>query len=68
MWRTARKVAIAIGGGAVLGFGLALVVLPGPALLVIPVGLAILATEFRWAQRSLGWVREKGRRLARRRG
>jgi len=30
-----------------------MIVLPGPALLVIPVGLSILATEFPWAKRYL---------------
>lgn len=36
-------------GGTVLLFGIALIVLPGPAFIVIPAGLAILATEFAWA-------------------
>lgn len=38
--------------------GLALLVLPGPALVVIPLGLAILATEFFWARRWLKRARE----------
>ena len=42
-------------GGTVLAVGLALVVLPGPAFLVIPAGLAILAMEFAWARR---WLRK----------
>jgi uncharacterized protein (TIGR02611 family) len=50
---TVRKVFIAIIGGTVLLIGIALIVLPGPAILVIPIGLAILATEFAWAQRAL---------------
>ena len=33
--------------------GVALIVLPGPAVLVIPLGFAILATEFPWARRLL---------------
>jgi tellurite resistance protein TerC len=48
-----RKVIIAIIGGTVLLIGIALIVLPGPAFLVIPVGLAILATEFAWAGRAM---------------
>lgn len=48
-----RKIAIGICGGIVLLIGLALIVLPGPAFIVIPAGLAILATEFEWAQRWL---------------
>jgi len=39
--------------------GIALLVLPGPGWLLIFLGLAILATEFRWARRTLHWT--KGR-------
>jgi tellurite resistance protein TerC len=48
-----RKIIIALIGGTVLLIGVALIVLPGPAFIVIPVGLAILATEFAWAQRAV---------------
>ena len=48
-----RKLVIAIVGGSVVLVGIALLVLPGPAILVIPLGLAILATEFLWARRWL---------------
>jgi hypothetical protein len=48
-----RKLAIAVIGGTVLLIGIALIVLPGPAFIVIPVGLAILATEFAWARRAV---------------
>jgi len=48
-----RKLIIAIIGGTVLLIGVALIVLPGPAFIVIPIGLAILATEFAWAQRAV---------------
>jgi outer membrane protein OmpA-like peptidoglycan-associated protein len=51
--RLARKVAVALAGGSVLAAGIALIVLPGPAVLVIPLGLTILATEFPWARRLL---------------
>ena len=37
--------------------GVALLVLPGPAFIVIPIGLAILATEYAWARRWLKRVR-----------
>ena len=40
-------------GFTVLLIGGALLVLPGPAFLVIPAGLAILAIEFAWARRWL---------------
>jgi uncharacterized protein (TIGR02611 family) len=57
--RLSRKVAVAVAGGSVLLAGIALIFLPGPAIIVIPLGLAILATEFRWAKRLLGWVKER---------
>jgi hypothetical protein len=53
-----RRVVIAVVGTTVVLFGLALLVLPGPAFVVIPIGLAILATEFAWARRVLRIVRE----------
>ena len=40
----------AIAGGTVVLVGVALLVLPGPGLLVIALGLALLATEFEWAK------------------
>ena len=46
----------AIFGTTILLFGIALIALPGPAFLVIPIGLAILASEFFWAQRVVLWI------------
>src|SRR6185503_13254326 len=48
-----RKAIVAVLGFTVLLLGIAMIVLPGPAFIVIPLGLAILATEFAWAQR---WI------------
>ena len=48
-----RRLIIGLIGGTVLLIGVALIVLPGPAFIVIPVGLAILATEFAWARSAL---------------
>ena len=42
-----------IAGLIVLLVGLAMLVLPGPALVVIPIGLAMLAMEFAWAENAL---------------
>ena len=58
MLRRARRIVILIVGMTVLLFGIALIVLPGPAIAVIPIGLAILATEYAWARRWLRIVRE----------
>jgi tellurite resistance protein TerC len=53
-----RKVFVAIAGFTVLLIGIAMIVLPGPAVVVIPLGLAILATEFVWARSLLRKTRE----------
>jgi hypothetical protein len=50
-------VVVSVVGATVLLIGLALIVLPGPAFLVIPVGLVILGTEFAWARRLVGKAR-----------
>ena len=47
------RVLIAVAGFTLLLAGLAMLVLPGPALAVIPVALAILSLEFAWAGRAL---------------
>ena len=52
--KTFKRITVMVVGGTVLAIGVALVVLPGPAFLVIPAGLAILAIEFAWAKR---WLR-----------
>ncbi len=42
--------AFVLAGVIVTLMGLAMLLLPGPAFLVIPIGLAILALEFAWAE------------------
>ena len=49
-----------IAGVTVVLAGLAMVVFPGPAIVVIPVGLAMLSLEFAWAQRLLDRALEGG--------
>jgi tellurite resistance protein TerC len=60
-YRWARRIAVGLVGGTVLAIGVALIVLPGPALLVIPLGLAILGAEFAWARH---WLRKVKQRSA----
>jgi len=59
----ARRIAIGVAGGTVLLIGIAMIVLPGPAFIVIPAGLGILATEFAWAKRWLRKIKEKAQTL-----
>lgn len=58
---TARKVKrliVLIIGTTILLVGIAMIILPGPALVFIPIGLSILGTEYAWARKI--WFRIKG--------
>ena len=57
-YKAARRIAIAVLGGTVLALGIVMIVAPGPALIVIPIGLAILGIEFAWARHWLKQLRE----------
>jgi uncharacterized protein (TIGR02611 family) len=57
-----KRLVVAVIGFTILVMGIAMIILPGPALVVIPLGLGILATEFVWARRMLDNVRERIRR------
>jgi tellurite resistance protein TerC len=59
----ARRIVVALIGGTLLIIGFAMVVLPGPALVVIPAGLAILGLEFAWARRWLARLRAQANGL-----
>ncbi len=61
--KQAKRVIVIVFGFTVLVLGIVLIVLPGPATLVIPLGLAILATEFVWARRLLVRFKREARRL-----
>jgi uncharacterized protein (TIGR02611 family) len=62
--RAARKTVVATGGGTVVVVGIILMPLPGPGTLIVLVGLAILATEFRWAHRTRVWLGAQASRAA----
>jgi tellurite resistance protein TerC len=51
--RQAKRFIVIMVGSTILLMGIAMIVLPGPAVLVIPVGLGVLATELVWARRLL---------------
>lgn len=58
-----KRVGIVVGGFTVLTVGIAMIVLPGPAIVVIPAGLGILSLEFDWARRWLHEIKERGGNL-----
>jgi tellurite resistance protein TerC len=64
-YRWAKRIVITVVGFTVLLAGIIMIVLPGPAFVVIPIGLGILGLEFAWARLWLRKVKEKGQELAR---
>lgn len=57
-YKTARRIAVLVLGTTVLAVGIVMTVTPGPAIVVIPIGLAILGVEFAWARIWLRKLRE----------
>ena len=64
-YRMAKRITIGIVGGTVLAIGVCMIVLPGPAFVVIPVGLGILGLEFAWARIWLRKAKVKAQEVAR---
>jgi len=60
--RAKRLIKIVIGM-TILIIGVCMIVLPGPAVVVIPVGLMILATEFVWARKLMERFEKKVRSM-----
>ena len=61
--RHLRRLIVAVVGLTVLVIGVAMIVLPGPATVVIPLALGILAVEFAWAERMLNRLKDGGNRV-----
>ncbi|HEX6471796.1 MAG TPA: TIGR02611 family protein [Streptosporangiaceae bacterium] len=59
---TTWRIGVFTVGVAVLAGGLVMMVTPGPGWAAIFIGLAILATEFAWAQRALSGAKEAAER------
>ena len=62
--RSSKRIAVTIVGGALVAAGLVMLVLPGPGLVVIVIGFAVLGTEYAWAAAAL----ERTKRTAERAG
>jgi uncharacterized protein (TIGR02611 family) len=60
IWRSSKRIAVTLVGGVFVLAGLVMLVLPGPGLLVIVIGFAILGTEYAWAAAAL----ERTKRVA----
>lgn len=57
--KQAKRMIVLIFGITVICLGIAMIVLPGPAFIVIPLGLAVLATEFVWARKLLHGIKAR---------
>jgi uncharacterized protein (TIGR02611 family) len=57
-----KRIGVTIVGGVLLLAGLVFLVLPGPGFVLILAGLAILATEYVWAQTVLNYAKDKANR------
>ncbi|NLD36725.1 MAG: hypothetical protein GX654_07650 [Desulfatiglans sp.] len=57
--KQARRLIVIVIGFTILLAGIAMIVLPGPAFIVIPLGLAVLATEFIWARNLLKSIKAR---------
>ena len=57
--RAARRGGVFVVGMTLLAAGAAMLVLPGPGIAVILLGLVVLSAEFQWAKRALAWMRER---------
>ena len=65
-YKWARRIVVAVIGGTVFLIGIAMIVLPGPAIIVIPIGLGILGIEFAWARYWLRKLRATAHEVVRR--
>jgi uncharacterized protein (TIGR02611 family) len=59
--RSTVLVGVGLAGGTVTAAGVVMLVTPGPGVLVIITGLAILSTQFAWAERALEKVKARAR-------
>ncbi len=57
--RNGKRIGVTIAGFVLVVAGLAMLVLPGPGILIVIAGLAILATEYVWAQQALNFAKQR---------
>ena len=62
IWRSSKRIAVTIAGAALLLVGLVMMVTPGPGIVFIITGLAVLATEYVWAATALEKARDAAKK------
>ena len=60
-YRAAKRIVLTVLGGTVLLLGIVMVITPGPAFILIPLGLGLLGIEYAWAR---NWLRKIRRHLS----
>jgi hypothetical protein len=63
IWRSTKRIVVMLVGAALLLGGLVMLVTPGPGIVLIVAGLAVLATEYVWAQRLLKTARSQAEKV-----
>ena len=64
VFRSSKRIAVTVVGGVLLLGGLAMLVLPGPGLLLIVAGFAVLGTEYAWAASALEQTKRTAERAS----
>lgn len=59
IWRSGKRIVVFVVGVILVVGGIAMLVLPGPGIVVVIAGLAVLATEFAWAEWALDKAKER---------
>ncbi|HEX6421933.1 MAG TPA: PGPGW domain-containing protein [Acidimicrobiales bacterium] len=62
IWRSSRRAAVFMVGITLLAVGFVMFVTPGPGIVLVVAGLAVLATEFAWAEHLLDTAKEQAAR------
>jgi len=67
-YKLVRRIIIFIVGVTIVAIGVVMIVTPGPAVIVIPAGLAVLGMEFAWARHWMKVIKEKATEVANKTG
>jgi uncharacterized protein (TIGR02611 family) len=65
IWRSGKRAAVFVVGVALVVVGLIMFVTPGPGIVLVVAGLAVLATEFAWAEHLLDKAKEQAAKAGR---
>lgn len=64
--RNSKRIAVSVVGGVLVVAGLVMLVLPGPGIVVLAIGFAVLGTEYAWAAAALERTKDTATRAGRR--